>query len=376
MKSGIATILGSRVRKRFAGSLLGNVSYYLEKHMPCVKPLPNEDESKALLNELSEKPQGGGLRDLSESWMSSSVDLSVIIPAYKVEKYLGDCLHSVESQVFNGSFEIIVIDDGSPDRTGVIADEFASKNNNMRVIHQENKGFSGARNVGIDVSNGRWITFVDSDDMLPNDAFSNLLSAAEKNPKANLISGNWSKMSEDGSQVRLAESIRTHGAPWGRLFGRELFSRIRFPEGYWFEDTVFAFCLEPLSNQAVINSSVYLRRNNPSSIVHTSKNSYKSLDSYWIIEELLRWCEVLGIPLDSNLYFNVLSQLGPILYERTRLLNEEERRALFVVCRKLLLSLKRPDGALNGKSAKWHELERSLIEGNYRCWVAACRWMG
>ena len=89
--------------------------------------------------------------------------VSVIVPVYKVEKYIGRCITSILNQTFN-DFELILVDDGSPDRSGAICDEYAEKDSRITVLHNENSGASIARNIGIDYANGEWVAFVDSDD--------------------------------------------------------------------------------------------------------------------------------------------------------------------------------------------------------------------
>ena len=91
--------------------------------------------------------------------------VSIIVPVYKAEKYLHRCIDSILSQTFT-DWECILVDDGSPDRSGAICDEYAQKDNRIRVIHKENGGVSSARNVGINNAQGIYITFVDSDDWI------------------------------------------------------------------------------------------------------------------------------------------------------------------------------------------------------------------
>ena len=89
--------------------------------------------------------------------------ISVIVPVYKAEKYLGECIDSILSQTYE-SFELILVDDGSPDNSGKICDEYAEKDKRIRVIHKENGGVSSARNLGLDNANGEYFTFLDADD--------------------------------------------------------------------------------------------------------------------------------------------------------------------------------------------------------------------
>ena len=103
----------------------------------------------------------------------SNIMISVIVPVYKVEPYLHKCLDSILSQTYQ-NLEIILVDDGSPDRCGAICDEYAQKDPRVKVIHKENGGIATARNAGMRIAAGDYWMFVDSDDWLEADAISNL----------------------------------------------------------------------------------------------------------------------------------------------------------------------------------------------------------
>ena len=102
-------------------------------------------------------------------------ELTVVIPVYNVEKYLSKCIESILNQTLPVD-EIILVDDGSKDRSGEIADEYAAKYNNIKVIHQENGGLSAARNTGIDAATKEYIAFVDSDDYIDSIMYERLIS--------------------------------------------------------------------------------------------------------------------------------------------------------------------------------------------------------
>ena len=89
--------------------------------------------------------------------------ISIITPVYKVEAYLSRCVDSILNQSFQ-DFELILVDDGSPDQSGMICDQYAAKDDRIRVIHQVNGGAAAARNTGLDAAAGEWVTFIDSDD--------------------------------------------------------------------------------------------------------------------------------------------------------------------------------------------------------------------
>lgn len=105
--------------------------------------------------------------------------VSIIIPIYKVEQYLIDCIQSVCSQTYK-NIEIILVDDGSPDNCGKICDDYAKMDKRISVIHKENGGLSDARNKGIDIARGDYITFVDSDDYVETTFIEDLYNAIEK----------------------------------------------------------------------------------------------------------------------------------------------------------------------------------------------------
>ena len=109
-----------------------------------------------------------------------SPKISIIVPVYKVEPYIHKCIDSILNQTFK-EFELILVDDGSPDNCGNICDEYAKKDNRVRVIHKENGGISSARNIGLDVSNGEYIGFVDSDDYIKLDMYERLYNSCKVN---------------------------------------------------------------------------------------------------------------------------------------------------------------------------------------------------
>lgn len=114
-------------------------------------------------------------------------EISVIVPVYKVEKYIQRCVDSILNQTFS-DFELILVDDGSPDNCGAICDDYAEKDHRIRVIHKENGGVSSARNAGLCVAKGEYILFCDADDSLTDDALSVMISAMENDDSQLIVS--------------------------------------------------------------------------------------------------------------------------------------------------------------------------------------------
>lgn len=199
--------------------------------------------------------------------------VSVIVPVYNVEKYLRQCLDSILAQTFT-DFELLLIDDGSPDTSGTICDEYASRDPRVRVFHQPNSGVSAARNVGIEQSKGELICFVDSDDWVePNycqtivdsigDAEMLIFGTADVYPDGSRIirySGALPQQGKEGIEesVRMLMDNKTKAdifaAPWNKAFKSEIIKKenIRFVEGlFLYEDEVF--CFEVISKSAKLS---------------------------------------------------------------------------------------------------------------------------
>lgn len=218
--------------------------------------------------------------------------------------------------------------------------------------------------------------FVDSDDMLAVDYLDAMMDAFRASD-GDIVSSGYSNLSEDGRRSRVAETVRRHGAPWGRVFPREAFADMRFPEGYWFEDTVVGYCVLPRFRDARVNSVGYLYRKRGSSISHAACSRAKSIDSYWVTEEMLAWCRKLDVPLDQHMYERTLRQFGPLLYGRcVGALDEGGMRALFGTCAQCLRSVGEFEGMEAGTPGAWSDVEEALRTGDYALWRLACEWLG
>lgn len=163
--------------------------------------------------------------------------ISVIVPVYKVEQYLPKCIDSILAQTFT-DFELLLIDDGSPDRSGEICDEYAAKDSRIRVFHKENGGVSSARNMGLDHALGEWIAFVDSDDWVGNSYFQKFIENIGTNnlliqgfifynqefDKSIIKKKHYSKNLIEGCDIAtFISSNEFNGAinsPWIKLFNR------------------------------------------------------------------------------------------------------------------------------------------------------------
>lgn len=174
--------------------------------------------------------------------------ISIIVPAYNVERYLMVCLSSIEKQTYQ-NFEVILIDDGSKDSTGDICDAIAAKDNRFKVIHQKNQGVSAARNAGIRAANGDYICFVDSDDKLQKDFLKGFELNYDISIQGYLLQEGEKKIPISYREFLSFDNVAKvyclndiHSAPFSKLCKTEIINRnnIHFPEGISFsEDTIF-----------------------------------------------------------------------------------------------------------------------------------------
>ncbi len=228
--------------------------------------------------------------------------ISVIVPIYEVEQYIYRCIDSVLNQTFS-DFELILIDDGSPDNCGVICDEYARKDSRVHVIHQENGGLSAARNTGIDWSfansDSKWITFLDSDDYWCERYLEVMFQAVtECNTLVSTCNATVGEFSSDPSYYvpRKYETeyaycdksiIRHRISAWAKLYAKELWKDIRYPVGKIHEDCFTTHQLLFQNNEiATVKARMYFVTPNPNSITHV-KWSPRRLDAVEGMEEML-----------------------------------------------------------------------------------------
>lgn len=215
--------------------------------------------------------------------------VSVIVPVYNTEKYLRKCIDSIVEQTYT-NLDIILVDDGSTDASGVICDEYAGKDSRIRVIHKENEGNGQARNTGLDYTEGGYILWVDSDDMIHRKQVEVLLSIA-KEKNADIVVGGYCAISDgeepkdqtiadgiyDNAEVLSDSHLYDDGfikkrsmiltVPWCKICKRELYDHVRYPHKRIHLDTWTTWKLYENSQKVVfVAEPLYYWRNNPDSL--------------------------------------------------------------------------------------------------------------
>ena len=237
--------------------------------------------------------------------------ISVIVPVYKVEEYLAACVESVLAQTYQ-NFELVLVDDGSPDNCPRMCDEFAARDSRVRVIHKENGGLSSARNVGIDAANGEYLAFLDSDDLWTPVFLERLHTALTETdadfavclfrrfqgePPKELPSAVEAEVLTQREAFECLFSLRNENmvvAP-NKLYKRFIFDSIRYPLGQIHEDeAVIHQIIGCAKTVAWVEEEHYLYRQAPDSIM-TARFSLKRLDAARSKELRIEYFENCGM---------------------------------------------------------------------------------
>lgn len=260
--------------------------------------------------------------------------LSVIIPVYNMAPFLDRCLTSVLSQDVSDDFEVVLVDDGSKDESGIICDKWAKENSNVKVIHQINQGVSAARKNGVSEACGEWISFVDADDGLPANAFKILLESSNNDIDIVvgqvMYKGSWKwpykAMDRVASKSFFVKNLvfrKIHSGPVARLFRRKLFDERTFDmprEIRCGEDFIMNLRLATNANLIrIIPDVVYEYISNPSSA--SNNNPFVSL------EYCRKFEKYVWVSLDKESFINrMLLKIADWGFRRKNFLKQNIKR--------------------------------------------------
>lgn len=262
--------------------------------------------------------------------------ISIIVPVYKVEAYLQRCVDSILAQTYQ-NFELILVDDGSPDNCGNMCDEYAKIDNRVKVIHKQNGGLSSARNAGLDIACGEYIGFVDSDDWITMDMFEYLMDLtddykSEITSISYILSNGKTIFKQPNIKVKvynrkqslryyMAEGMSKRIADYPvciKLYKKELFDDVRFPQGQFYEDVATNFLLiQKVSKYVKSNKICYYYYQNGTSITRDGFK-IKDIDLIKVGKQLVSLATVendeyllkLAKMKRARSYFSLLSKIA------------------------------------------------------------------
>ena len=230
--------------------------------------------------------------------------LSIIVPVYKVEPYIHKCVDSILNQTFT-DFELILVDDGSPDNCGKICDEYAQKDKRIRVIHKENGGLSDARNAGIEIAAGEIIGFVDSDDWIEAYMYAEMLSYMEEN-NLDIVCADTNQVKEGKVKFKPRYSKNKiwsrneavceilngtlDNAAWNKIYKRNVIGDVHYPKGRIYEDVATTYKFISNSQKVgYISKAYYNYLKRKGSIVASGFNSKSRYDCFLGYRERLNF---------------------------------------------------------------------------------------
>lgn len=274
--------------------------------------------------------------------------ISVVVPVYNVEKYITKCVDSIIDQTYT-NLEIILVDDGSPDKCGEICDKYAKTDKRIKVIHKKNGGLSDARNAGIVNSKGKYITFIDSDDyidsnyvellyktIIENDADISIASHRVLYNKKQIDKSTNKEFCTNSEEI-LEKILYDDGvdlSSWGKLYKIELFNDIKFPVGRVYEDSATTYKLVDLSEKIAVCSKAvynYVIRNNS-----ISNNSFtkKKLDLIISTKEMTDFVKKKYPDLEKaanrRLMYSYLSTLSQLAMSKKKFPNQQKEIMAYI----------------------------------------------
>jgi glycosyltransferase involved in cell wall biosynthesis len=307
------------------------------------------EEAQKLIEQFAKIPSNpypNKVNDLAQT----SLDLSIVIPVYNAEKFLEKCLSSILTQKTDYTYEVICVDDGSTDQSPVILssiqNQFNSKNCELVVIRQANKGIAGARNTGIEAARGEYIGFMDNDDTVTDNYVDRLLKFA-KQENADIVQTGYKSVDEHGNehfgQVKPyvvsddKDIIAKYclGFIWSGVYRKTLWKQIRFPVGYWYEDMITRMMVMRVAKKFVSTGEpLYCKLShstNASKVLWNAANP-KCIEAFYLAKYSADYGHVvLGLPNDSILMQQLINEYAPLLSSRISDLSETQQKALFTM---------------------------------------------
>lgn len=303
-------------------------------------------------------------------------DLQIVIPAYKVEKYIASCIDSILHQETSYRYIVYVINDGSPDGTREILRQYEGREE-IVIIDQENKGFSGARNTGLENLCARYVMFVDSDDYLDSPkAIQDLLDCAYRHD-ADIVEGGYRLFYADKTLLRynrqdtIGPEAHTYGFPWGKVYKSQLWEHVHFPENYWYEDTVNEFLIVPSARKiANISTCVYAYRKNLKGVSVSAYHNVRALDCLWVTRQLTADRQAAGLGDTPQAYASLLSQMAVNQRRLENLGRKDILRAAFIV-QKSIIETYYPDCTFDPGSQLCRELATAFRNNDFAAYRLA-----
>ena len=340
------------------------------------------DEAHKIINEVYPKPESNP--EYINPEIDETLDLSIVIPVYNYADILEDNIKSILNQKTDYRFEAIFVDDGSTDGAQDILRKYEN-HPNVKLIFQQNGGIGAARNTGVNNANGRYLMFVDCDDIVHDDIVETLMSKAYADGLDMVVAAHNLVKEKNGEVYEIVpnvypqknligykngdEIMNLPGLPWAKVYRRELWNNVRFFPGYWYEDDIIQFLIFPqVKSYAYIPKVVYEYKWYEKNFSHTQNDPkrVKCIDSYWILTEILDAYEKAGLPNDAVLYTLLLRHLSAYYYPFVKDLDSSAVEALYVAAMEMIDKYK--DGATKKLPYVLRKAKTALDNNDMELW--------
>lgn len=321
--------------------------------------------------------------------VDEGVDLSIIIPVYNYAEIIYDNISSVLNQKTKYIFELIIVDDGSTDGAGDIIKQFES-DSRVKLIYQKNGGIAVARNTGLNHAKGKYIMFVDCDDIVHDDIVETLMDEAYRGDYGMVMCAHNLVKERAGETLDVIPNIypdinllnyrnnneifNLAGLPWCKVYKHELWANVRYFPGYWHEDNIIHFLIfmqQPKYKYIPKIEYEYKWYEKNFSHVQGDSANIKSIDVYWILIDIIEKYKSMDLPLDNAFYTLLLTHLSLYYYSCINQLDNKFLTALFMLGKEIYLKYK-PSNSVN-LPYMLRQVEKAFDENDIELWkLASC----
>lgn len=316
----------------------------------------NAEEAKQVINKVY--PRLNSKPVIENKKIDKEIDLSIVIPVYNYVEIIEKNLTAVLDQKTNYNYEVIIVDDGSTDGAADVIRKFTD-NPKVKLIFQKNAGIGAARNTGINNANGKYLMFIDCDDIVHDDIVDVLLRKAYSEDYDMVMCAHNLSKEKNGVVYDVVPNVYSKfnlmayknndvimnfaGLPWCKIYKREIWNDVRFYPGYWYEDTIIQFLIfTQCKKYAYVPKIEYEYKWYEKNFSHTqgNTNNVKVIDTYWILIEILEKYKELKLPINDALYTLVLRHVSTYYYGSINNLDVNLVEALFVLAKELYCKYK------------------------------------
>lgn len=365
--------------------------YFIERFR-CKKKIINISHNQAIETVRSVHPDIDSQYERVNLDVDDNVDLSIIVPIYNYVGLIEQNILSILNQHTKYNFELILVDDGSTDGAQDIVKKYTT-NPSVKAIFQKNQGIAGARNTGINNAVGKYVMFVDCDDVVNDNIVETLMDKAYQENSDIVMCGHNLVKEKNGEVYSSIQNVYPDynllgyygnakilnypGLPWAKVYKRELFNQVRYLPGYWYEDTIIhSLIFTQCKSFSYVPVVAYQYRWYENNFSHTQGNNTnpKCIDRYWMLVKILKLYKQINGDLNNECFYTMLiTHLSVHYYPSLMGLDEEVIESLFSLACDLYFEYKPKYQCKLPYMLKI--VEKALTDRNINLWKLAIKYL-